>query len=117
MRQGYKVVRLYSGILYSCIVNINEGGVIYTPEVWVHPVVNSGPLCVFNNLEQSRIFHRSNLYCWQIYTCEYTLSAIEHVWMKDDNRKKTSKYDLLRSEELRYSTDFADGVKLLRKVI
>jgi len=65
-KKGYKVVQKYT--LSSSAV-IGYGSIKYIRNVWVKPVKNCGPLCVFDNLEHAERFNHYMLD--SIYECFY----------------------------------------------
>jgi hypothetical protein len=112
---GFKVVYslrglIHSDILGSCCADNNR--VVYDINRWVFPMVGAGPLAVFRQELDARVFASNNRLWMAIYKCKYRKSKFNQLWYNMASTHRTYKPE----NELPQGTDFADAVMITEEV-
>lgn len=114
MRMGYKVVRVQGTLLVSAVQGPCGGGIEYTPNKWVRPKKNCGPLCLFRSLAQARDLQLQMVYGCAIHRCQYKRSKGNAVY---DQRCLARNRDVILAKKyLPLGTILARAIKLGKQV-
>lgn len=105
---GYKVLSNWKGKLYSAFVQFIDSP-HYQVGKWTFPLLNHGPLCVFDSLKRARAFYRACVVdtIGEIYKCSYVKAKESYVYTPMKKAHVT---------ELWNNTILASKVRLSEKV-
>ncbi len=98
IRKGYKIVQQKDNILCSCFNNqYYPGAIEYKVNEWVYPKIGNGPLAVFDNFENARIFQDDRFYRHhKIFSCLFIPNYYQdRLWFKSITIKGSLRLGLL----------------------